>query len=54
MLHIHAQADEQVGDDFRIRRQHVCEQNIAELAIVRLGDAAYAHTPQGREEAAPA
>lgn len=50
----HAQRNEQVRSDLCVRREHICQQDIPELAIVGLGDAADAHALQGREEAAAA
>ena len=53
-LHEHAQGDEQVRNDLGVRCQHIGQQDVPKLPIVRLCDTANADALQGREEAASA
>lgn len=48
----HAQRHEEVGEDAGVAREHIGQQDVAELAVLGLGDAAHAHALQGRQEAA--
>lgn len=49
----HAQRYEHVAAHLGVRRQHVGEQNVAKLAVLRLRDAPYANALQRREEPPP-
>lgn len=54
MAEEHAECDEEVGDDFGVRGQDIGQEDVAEFAIVREGEAAEADAFQGVQEAAPA
>lgn len=45
----HAQRDEQIAQHFGVTRQRICQQDIAEFPVCRLGDAADGNAFQGAE-----
>lgn len=47
MAEEHAECDEEVGDDFGVRGQDIGQEDVAEFAIVREGEAAEADAFQG-------